>query len=81
MQVQFLVKLDCTQISEIMEVRNNWQHLKVQQTGAEERVESRDEEDEGASLSNWFWCQENATFLLLGNKLLHISITYEYASC
>lgn len=36
MQIQFLVKLDCTQISEIMEVRNNWQHLKVQQTGAEE---------------------------------------------
>lgn len=51
-----------------MEAINNWQHLKVQKTGAEERAESRNEEDEGASLSSWLWCQENATCLLLGNK-------------
>lgn len=81
MQIQFLVKLDCTQISEITEVKNNWQSLKVQQTGAEERVESRDEGDEGASLSDWIWCQENAACLLLGNKLLHLAKTHAYASC
>lgn len=68
MQIQFLLKLDYTQISEIMEAINNWQHLKVQKTGAEERAESRNEEDEGASLSSWLRCQENATCLLLGNK-------------
>lgn len=81
MQIQFLLKLDCTQISEIMEVKNNWQHLKVQQTGGGERVESGDEGNEEASLSNWLRSQENATCLLLGNKLLHMAMTYAYASC
>lgn len=45
-QIQFLVKLDCKQSSQIMGVKNNWHNQKVQQTGGEEGVESRNEEDE-----------------------------------
>lgn len=46
MQIQFLVKLDCKQFSEIMGVKNNWHNLKVQQIRGEEGVGSRNEEDE-----------------------------------
>lgn len=44
-QIQFLVKLDC-KISGIMGVKKDWHNLKAQQTGGEERVESRNEKDE-----------------------------------